>query len=126
PPFPQRSPPRLSTVAACGGLKPSPDGRLRGACPHLLCSSAPPLLLVPSRHTFVKMPDRVRLRAALSQMRGGHRPEVVHPAAHGLVRDCDPALSEQIFDVTKAECEPKIEPRSPDVRSQAETDIRRS
>ena len=43
-------------------------------------------------------------------MRGDHRPEVVHPAAHGLVRDCDPALSEQIFDVTKAECEPEIEP----------------
>jgi hypothetical protein len=43
-------------------------------------------------------------------MRRDHRPEVVHPAAHGLVRDRDPALSEQIFDVTKAECEPEIEP----------------
>ena len=59
---------------------------------------------------FVKMPGRMRLRAALAQMRGDHRPEVVHPAAHGLVRDCDPALSEQIFDITKAECEPEIEP----------------
>ena len=34
---------------------------------------------------FVKMPSRMRLRAALPQMRGDHRPEVVHPAAHGLV-----------------------------------------
>jgi hypothetical protein len=59
---------------------------------------------------FVKMPSRVRLRAALAQAPSDHRPEVVHPAAHGLVRDRDPALSEQIFDVTKAECEPEIEP----------------
>jgi len=31
---------------------------------------------------FVEMPDRMRLRAALPQMRGDHRSEVVHPAAH--------------------------------------------
>jgi hypothetical protein len=43
-------------------------------------------------------------------MRGDHRPEVVHPAAHGLVRDRDPALRKQILDVTKAEREPEIEP----------------
>src|SRR5260221_4576877 len=43
-------------------------------------------------------------------MRGEHRPEVVHPAEHGLVRNGDPALREQILDVTKAECEPQIEP----------------
>ena len=55
-PFPQRSPPRLFTVAACGGLKPTPDGRLRGAHPHLLCSAAPPLLLVRTRHTLIQMP----------------------------------------------------------------------
>ena len=33
--FPQRSPPGLFTLAACGGLKPAPAGRLRGAFPHL-------------------------------------------------------------------------------------------
>ena len=43
PPFPQRSPPRLLTVAACGGLEPSPDGRLRRTYLHLLHSIAPPL-----------------------------------------------------------------------------------
>jgi hypothetical protein len=32
------------------------------------------------------------------------------PAARGLVRDRDPALCEQILDVTKADCEPQIEP----------------
>gem|GEM_PF-6931704 len=39
-PFPQRSPPRLLTGAACGGLEPPPEERLRGAFPHLLDSSA--------------------------------------------------------------------------------------
>ena len=43
-------------------------------------------------------------------MRGDHRPEVVEPAAHGFLRDRDPALREQILDVTKTECEPEIEP----------------
>src|SRR5271155_1980752 len=41
PPFPQRSPPRLLTDAACGGLKPAPDGRLRRTYLHLSHSSAP-------------------------------------------------------------------------------------
>src|ERR1700693_4068823 len=56
------------------------------------------------------MPGRMRFRTALAQMRGDHRPEVVYPAAHGLVRDRDPALRQQILDVTKAEREPEIEP----------------
>src|ERR1700688_4168929 len=56
------------------------------------------------------MPGRMGFRTALAQMRGDHRPEVVHPAAHGLVRDRDPALRKQILDVTKAEREPEIEP----------------
>jgi hypothetical protein len=34
--FPQRSPPRLFTDAACGGLKPPPAGRLRRTYLHLL------------------------------------------------------------------------------------------
>src|SRR3954469_13526929 len=51
------TPPRLLTVAACGGLKPTPDGRLRGTFPHLLRSSAPPLLSVRSWHTVVGVPD---------------------------------------------------------------------
>jgi hypothetical protein len=40
--FLQRSPPSLFTTAACSGLKPAPDRRLRGACPHLSYSIAPP------------------------------------------------------------------------------------
>jgi hypothetical protein len=37
----QRSPRSLLTVAACSGLKPAPDCRLRGARPHLSYSSTP-------------------------------------------------------------------------------------
>src|SRR6201987_3796040 len=38
--------------------KPAPDGRLRGAYPHLLCSSALPLLVVRSRRTRPNASDR--------------------------------------------------------------------
>src|SRR5208337_2843128 len=49
--FLRRSPPPLLTAAARSGLKPAPDRRLRGACPHLFCSSTPPLQSVCSRRT---------------------------------------------------------------------------
>ena len=35
---------------------------------------------------------------------------MIHPASDCFVRDCNSALREQIFDVTKAEGEPEIEP----------------
>ena len=59
PPFPQRSPPRLLTDAACGGLKPAPDGRLRRTYLHLSHSSAPPYV-----GAFVAHSRRHRLRLA--------------------------------------------------------------
>src|SRR5262249_37112915 len=42
PTFPQRSPPRLLTAAACGGLRSAPDCRTRRALLHLSYSYAPP------------------------------------------------------------------------------------
>src|SRR5215468_4415949 len=36
PAFPQRSPPRLLTTAACGGLRSAPDCRTRKALLHLV------------------------------------------------------------------------------------------
>jgi hypothetical protein len=36
--FTRRSPPRLFTAAARAGLRPAPESRSRGACPHLLRS----------------------------------------------------------------------------------------
>src|SRR5215471_11657983 len=44
PAFPQRSPPRLLTAAACGGLRSAPDRRTRRALLHLSYSCAPPIL----------------------------------------------------------------------------------
>src|SRR5262249_16048305 len=42
PPFPQRSPPRLLTTAACGGLRSTPDCRPRRALLHLsYCCASP-------------------------------------------------------------------------------------
>ena len=45
PAFPQRSPPRLLTAAACGGLRSVPDHRTRRASLHLSYSCAPPILM---------------------------------------------------------------------------------
>src|SRR6516165_3718893 len=42
PAFPQRSPPRLLTTAACGGLRSAPDCRTRRALLHLSYSCAAP------------------------------------------------------------------------------------
>src|SRR5262249_201014 len=44
PAVPQRSPPRLLTAAACGGLRSAPDCRTRRALLHLSYSCAPPIL----------------------------------------------------------------------------------
>jgi hypothetical protein len=76
-------------------------------------STAPPKINHPPidfQIDLVKMPGRMRFRTALAQMRGDHRTEVIPPAARGLVRDRDPPLGEQVLGVTKAECEPEIEP----------------
>jgi hypothetical protein len=42
PAFPQRSPPSLLTIAACGGLRSTPDCRPQRACLHLSYSCASP------------------------------------------------------------------------------------
>src|ERR1700738_211163 len=42
PAFPQRSPPRLLSAAACGGLRPEPDCRPRRGLLHLSYSYASP------------------------------------------------------------------------------------
>jgi hypothetical protein len=45
PAFPQRSPPRYLTAAACGGLRSAPDCRTQRALLHLSYSCAPPVLM---------------------------------------------------------------------------------
>jgi hypothetical protein len=62
--FPTRSPPRLLSAAAVGGLEPAPARRLRGTCPHLSCSMAArknSSFLAPSWHTIVGISDSDRL-----------------------------------------------------------------
>src|SRR6516164_4079095 len=54
PAFPQRSPPRLLTAAACGGLRSAPDCRTRRALLHLSYSCAPPILMTAPRDTRPK------------------------------------------------------------------------
>ena len=54
--FLQRSPPSLLTTAACSGLKPAPDRRLRGAHPHLSYSIAPPCVGTFVTHSQMRFP----------------------------------------------------------------------
>jgi len=53
---------------------------------------------------LVQMPRGARLWAALSQMGSDRWSEVIDPASNGLIGDHDPALSEQVFDVSSAQC----------------------
>jgi hypothetical protein len=62
---------------------------------------------------FVQVPGRVGLGSAFAQARCDHRSAMVDPTPNGLVRDHDAAFRQQLFDVTKAQCEPEIEARAP-------------
>jgi len=104
PPFLQRSPPRLFTVAACSGLKPTPDGRLRGTYPHLPRSSASTLRWQPSRHTLIQVPTPLgngsqSLLPAPPDFRREHRSEPIPPKPHGLVANVDTTLIKQVLDL---------------------------
>jgi hypothetical protein len=59
---------------------------------------------------LVEVPGPAWLGAALAQVRCDHRPEMIHPAPNGLVRNHNPALSQQVLHIAKAEREPKIQP----------------
>src|SRR5712691_3283623 len=63
--FPQRSPPRLLTDAACGGLKPPPAGdfggptSISGATSIRWADLLPRSLLQPSWHTVIGIPNQL-------------------------------------------------------------------
>jgi hypothetical protein len=44
------------------------------------------------------------------QVGGNQWPEMGDPAADGFVRDDDPALREQVFDIPKAQSKSKVKP----------------
>jgi hypothetical protein len=46
----------------------------------------------------------------MRQFSGERGPELQDPPPHGLVRDVQPPLGEQILNVAKAKSEPEIEP----------------
>jgi hypothetical protein len=55
--------------------------------------------------------------APVAKFSGEHRPELQNPPPYSLVGDIQPALGEQILDITEAEREPDIEPNGvPDDR----------
>ena len=63
-----------------------------------------------SQIDLVQMPSRMRLRATLAQVGCDNGSEIIHPPPDGLVRDHNPALGEQVFDVAEAEREPEVQP----------------
>ena len=75
---------------------------------------------VPTRdrdHHLIKMPPRRRLRSSIAQFPGELRSELRHPSSNSFVGDVEPALGEQVLDVSEAEREAKVEPDSvPDHR----------
>src|SRR6266567_5368066 len=74
-PFPQRSPLRLLTGAACGGLEPPPARRLRRTSLHLLCSIASSGLYALIATTFrVRGTQSSAYRTAITSPRASRRP----------------------------------------------------
>ena len=72
PTFPQRSPPSLLTIAACGGLRSTPDCRPRRAFLHLSYSYAPPCGPAFTRDTM-PLPDLSRCSKLSKLTRSPHR-----------------------------------------------------
>jgi hypothetical protein len=70
----RRSPPRLFTAAARAGLRPAPESRSRGACPHLLCSFTTRisfhLLLLPCFCSTHAVPLSLTIRLILRRIEG--------------------------------------------------------
>src|SRR6516225_3933764 len=70
PAFPQRSPPRLLTAAACGGLRSAPDCRTRRALLHLSYSCASPcgraMLVIQGPRAEAPLAQRLDLRDVLT------------------------------------------------------------
>ncbi len=61
---------------------------------------------------LIEVPGRMRLGAHRPQTSGDHRPEHRHPASDRFVGDVDAAFGEQLFDISEAQREAKIEPDS--------------
>ena len=56
---------------------------------------------------FIQMPGGVGLGSTFAEVRRDLGSEMIHPATNGLIGDRDAALRQQVFDVSKAQCEPE-------------------
>jgi hypothetical protein len=63
-------------------------------------------------HHFVQVPSVARATAAPSKPSRDHRSKLQHPASDGLIGYVEPALGEEILDVSIAELETQVEPDS--------------
>src|SRR5690606_30102068 len=98
---------------ACSGLKPAPDGRLRGTYPHLSCSSAPTSNAGASRHTLIEVPLPVAetphsADTLTVDVGGKYRPEPIPPMPHCFVANVDAALEQQVRNVAQAQRKPDV------------------
>src|SRR4051812_25386627 len=85
---------------------------LPGAYPHLLRSSALPLLVVRSQHTLVQVPLVAGARQAAADLVGKGLTELEAPLPHGFMADVDAAGGEDLIDVAQAERKAEIQPNS--------------
>ena len=59
---------------------------------------------------FVEEPTIAARPQAFLDLPGVVGPECVAPLADGLIRDCDAAFGQEVFDIAEAQCEPMVEP----------------
>ena len=59
---------------------------------------------------FVKVPDVTQATLPVPEYAGVFGAEFLAPLPNGLIRDYDPALRQQILDISKAQAEPMVEP----------------
>ncbi|WP_210252757.1 hypothetical protein, partial [Agrobacterium vitis] len=76
---------RLFTVAACSGLKPTPDGRLRGAIPSSFVQLGSHTAVDASRHTLVQMPNIAGAGLPSPHIAGDMGSELGDPTADRLI-----------------------------------------
>ena len=63
-------------------------------------------------HHFVQVPSVARATAAPSKPSRDHRSKLQHPASDGLIGYVEPALGEEILDVSVPEREAQVKPDS--------------
>ncbi len=97
-------------LPGCGLVPPALDQDLQHLA--LIIDRSPQvyLPLVYAHHHLIKMPARAGPAPQLPQVPRNRRAELADPASDRLVRDIQPPLRQQLFNVPVAQREPEIEP----------------